>query len=657
MGLFKRKKAEAAPLDPLAVLSGGIGSALAKALPGFSGGVALKEAQAEECRKWLSRAGEPLQCLSLHSGSTDVRAGFFLPASAFPASPAGPEAAIESFGSSWAETFPPSASKVFLYSAPVQAGKEASALWPLLELKAYALDMGGRAAWLFIEPSLFDAIVSRSPGDAASAQGGAPGEGVAVKNAHDFLALDPIAPRAFMSGKYRFGVGAQSFRFIPGGEAGAELRAPEGQDAAWFLAGFDLAQAAGQPPRKLSFIYSFHKGAIKSQSGGTDSDGIANALASGLFQECVREFAAFAKCQPQNPGIKRLQAPPDLSKAGSVLTMRAMVNGPTFRMPFVLAAPGGAVLPLLQAWLDAASVKRLQARPEALILSMNQRVLSFRLPEMLSPAELRKKVPQMLVSELLNHVSDSDYDLVLQNCLIASLGSKGLPGLFYYNESVPGADGVVRERILPLGPLDPRRLFSHMPEAFRDDYVAHSGQLHANPAALCISRNAEAMKEIAKAVSGGRIQASPRLAWLIREYFLKGLRAADEAVLSEMKAKGLPLAALTALEARLAQKAMARLDDRDAAYAVLDAPEQKEGLRKYISGARMGRLEEELSFLGRQYDSGDSGPEELLRAKRFLIESCKDVKRIDEEEARAAREREQARASAPPEPEKARKRR
>jgi len=306
-------------------------------------------------------------------------------------------------------------------------------------------------------------------------------------------------------------------------------------------------------------------------------------------------------------------------------------------MPFEIIAPAGVLLPVLQSCIDPASLKRLSVKMESLVLYLNARILAARLREILSPKDLREKIPQMLPCELLNHLSDGDYDLVLQNCLITTLGAKGMPALFYYNESVTGADTVIRERVVQLGPLDTRRLFAHMPDKFRDNYVANAGQLQANPATLCISKNIDAMKDIAKAVATGRIAASPRLAWLIKEFFLKGIRAHDAEELEKLKAKGIPFGALKEMPDRLAQRVMARLDDRDTALTVLDAKEEKATLRKYISAAKMTRLDEELSFLSRQYESGDLGPEELLRAKKFLAECCAEIRQADEQDAQTER--------------------
>lgn len=652
MGLFKRKKAKAEPVDPLAALGEGIRAALGPVLSQAPTSVAVAASEPDACRKWL--AANPARGLALFSGSTRPWAGLFFPQNSFSGAGDEANARAEEFAKAWSASLPGAYRGSAACASSVPPGAQDAALWPFLEMEAFALDLGGLRAWLFAEPGLRSALSGAPAGD-PSAPAMAAQAVLAVPNPHDFVALDSLVPRSFASGKYRFSAPCQSFGFLPGAQAADAIKAPG--ETAWYFAGFDVSGAAGAPPRKLTLIYAFDLGSMKSRSPEQDSGKVADALAVAAFHAAMAEFVAAAKCAPSNPGIKRIPAPPDLTKVGSVVFAKSTAAGAAFRMPFGVAAPSGAILPLLQAWLDPAEIKRCQSDPRGLILRLNARMLAAKLPGMLSPPELRKKAPQMLVSELLNHLSDGDYDLVLQNCLIAGMGAKGLPALFYYTESVTGEDGVVRERVAPLGPLDPGRLQLHMPEAFRDDYALNSGRLHANPATLCLSRNSEAMGEIAKAASSGRIAASARLGWLIKEFYLKQARAKDEAELAGLKSKGQPFAALGGIQQRQAQKAMARVDDREAAMALLASIERRDELRPFISKARMERLGEEIAYLERQREAEGLEPAQIVKAVRSIMGTCEAVREEEAREAQAALEREKARAAAPPPPEPKRRRR
>lgn len=634
MGFFRKKKAETPVIDPLSLIMQSVDSAMNTALGSVNGEVlspsGIKLSDDATCRTWLSNAQKQTIALFFHNASSEPCAGLLIPSEILAKNAVDAPAAAESFAAAWIARFPSSWKSSIAYSISPTKEREDAVLWPLLELEAYALSWGTNGAWLFLDPSLKNSLCEGTDiSDTTEDTNKFP---VSVSRQQDFLALDCFTPKAMIAGKYRCTLTPESFTFLSGSSALTALTPPQGQESAFYLSSFELTGEGEESKGKISAIYSFPKQALKTQTTGQDPEAITNSLATAIFQEAVRQFAKNAKKTPSNPALKKLPAPPDISKSGTILIIRATITGPAFRVPFLLAAPAGTLQPLFRAWIDQSSLKRLALKPEALVLLLNAKMIATRLNEHISPAEFRKKIPQLLVAELFNHLSDSDYDLVLQNCLITSLGAKGLPSLFYYNESVTGEDGIVRERILPLGPFDSRRIFSHMPENFRDDYVAHSGKLHANPATLCISKNIEMMNVILKADSTRRIASSPRLAWLLREFFLKPKRERDEKRLEALKEKGIPFSSLKELPARLAQKALARIDDRDAALTILDAPEQKETLYRFVSTARRNRLDEEIVFLRRQYDAAEIDPEELIRAKQLLVDECKEVLRIEQEE-------------------------
>jgi hypothetical protein len=654
MGLFKKKKAPEIKIDPLAILASGIDAAIAGATGEASVVMDIKPASAEDCRAAFTGETTAMPAvLAIHGPSSRPRAGIFFSAGSLSGAKGEIAPTAEAVGTAWTEKFPDATKGCYVYGMVPAKDRFDAAIWPFLELEAYRLTRGSGELWLFIEPALRTAL-SANPAETGSPATQPPTgrEPVAVASASDFVALDMFVPRVVSADKYHIAAETESFRFVSGAQAMRELVFQQGQEPAFFQAGFALAPrqdaAQGTAPGKISLIYVFHKQSLRIQSPGETPDTMANAVATGMLQSTMRNVSALTRQAPATPGLKRLSALPELSGANSILIIRGVMSGPSFRMPFEIIAPAGTLLPVLQACVEGSAMKRLSAKMESLVLYMNARILSARLHEILAPKELREKIPQMLACELLNHLSDLDYDLVLQNCLIASLGAKNLPALFYYNEQETGADGVIHERVLQLRPLDTRRLFAHMPDKFRDDYVANAGQLQANPITLCVSKNIDVMKDIAKAISTGRIAASPRLVWLVKEFFLKGIRAKDIAELEQLKAKGIPFGALKDMKPTLAQRVMASLDDRDVALALLDAKEEKANIRKHISSARMTRLDEELSFLSKQYDSGELEPAELLRAKKLFADNCAEVIHKNSEDAQLSRASEPPRAEPGP---------
>mgnify|MGYP001408426343 CR=1 FL=1 len=67
MGIFKRRKKEAPPPDPLALLEGGLSSALVAAFPSLAFRPPLEPSNHDACRSWL--AATPARCLALHAGN------------------------------------------------------------------------------------------------------------------------------------------------------------------------------------------------------------------------------------------------------------------------------------------------------------------------------------------------------------------------------------------------------------------------------------------------------------------------------------------------------------------------------------------------------------------------------------------------------------
>jgi hypothetical protein len=62
----------------------------------------------------------------------------------------------------------------------------------------------------------------------------------------------------------------------------------------------------------------------------------------------------------------------------------------------------------------------------------------------------------------------------------------------------------------------------------------------------------------------------------------------------------------------------------------------------------MTRLDEELSFLSKQYDSGELEPAELLRAKKLFADNCAEVIHKNSEDAQLSRASEPPRAEPGP---------
>lgn len=618
MSIFKKKPIEAAPVDPLAALLQGIDGAFRSTVTAASPRTTLQSGDAEACRTWLSSAREAILTAAVHITDTQPSAGFFVPAVCLKTTDGDMAATLETFCAAWAANLPRNNRQIAIYSMSHEPAKTDEELWPFLEMEAYQLKLAGQQAWLFIDTSLREALQAKTaaaPVPASQAKDHTP---IAISRPRDFPVLTAFLPQTLSFGNYRFSLEAESVGFgtCP-------------QDAGfWYLTGFDLAGVNGEKPLRVASLCAIPENTPVPT--GLEKEAFANAASTALFKERINPFAVLSKKIPSNPGIKKLSSAPDLSASGDFLIFRAALVGHSVIIPFLLATPTAGLAPLFEQWLTTREIARFSTKKEARILLLNMKILMSRLGENLAPPDLRKKAPQMLVAELLNHLGETDYTLVLQNCLINTLGAKGLPSLFYYNETVALEDGSTREKILPVGPLDTKRLFPHMQEIFRNEYIAQCSQLHEHPLEACISRNTETMKGIAVTLRYKRIASTPRLLWLVKEYFLRVTRTRLEAELKDLKASGFPFAALKALKPVLAQKALTKLEDKDAALVLLDSPEEKDNLKPFMSSVRIVRIQEEMVFQRRMYDDWEIGPEEVMAAKHLLADACAKLLDIDE---------------------------
>ncbi len=636
MGIFGKKKAASPPVDPLSILSGGITAAFGASAPG-----AIQASDQESLRAGLSGMTESSLLLTIHSGAAEPCAGIFIPSSLSGTGAPDKLAALEAAGTAWAARFPESAAPALSFASLVDKEKLDPILWPFLEMEVYQIALEGKQLWLCINAALRETLtvpVSGVSVSGATPSASKPPDTLSIGRQRDFRALDSFIPQSLILGKNHLAAEKEAFGIVPGASAIEKLALPEGQEMVWYLASFEIAGAApaaspASPAVKISLLYAFQKQRQNNAAPGQDPDALTNALGAALLQENAKVFALLSRQKPVNPGIKKLASPPDLSRTASLLIIKARLTGPSIHIPMVVASPVGALSPLFQTWIEPPAIKRLSGNAASLLLFLNARILAASFIDGIASPGLRKKIPFLLVAELLNQLSPADYDLVLQNCLISKLGAKKLPALLYYNETVTNEAGEVRERILPLGPLDFKRLASHMNETFREEFMASCGQLHENPLDKCIANNLEEMKNIETTVSYKRIASSPRVSFLLRAFFHKIIRAQAEDELKKLKAAGYPFSALKQLTPLLAQKAMNKMDDRDTALVLLDSVEEKETLRKFISSVRLVRLEEELSFMRGRYDAEDLNPEELIKAKHLLVKACEDVTHIAEAEA------------------------
>lgn len=619
MSFFSKKKVVKPAIDPLSFLFASV-TASFDGIVSFKGTVkaSIVASNAHVCRAALASSTEPMQLLFVHTNVAEPCAGIFFPID--------DPSVVEAIGTSWISKFPPEHTPAVSFAKRYSPQSLSSDMWPFLEMEIYQLNWGQKIAWLCIEKDLREAL--SVPIQKSGSQGSVP-QTLSISRKHDFIALDSFLPQSILLAKSRIPIQKESFTITTGIHFMERLEGTENKSLSWYLASFEFGGTQTTPNHKTSLLYAFEE-----KNGSTASqnqDALTNALSASLFQQSMKNFEDVTGQKPQKPGIQKLTAPPDLSRTASLLIVKATIVGSPSLLPVRLVAPASTLNLLFSANGSDPSIARQSHNTIPQILAVNEKMRTLRFADSIALPSLRSAAPFLLISELLEHLSPVDYDLILQNCLINRLGAKKLPALFYYNEPIIGDDDENRERIIPLGPLDFKRVTANMSEVFREEFIEHCSQLRGNSLSQCVAINLEEMKNIETTLYFKRIAASPRVSYLIHDYFHSPLRTKGESELKKLKESDYPFAALKALSPLLAQKALNRLDDRDTALTLLDAKEEVKTFQKFMSAVRLSRLKEEMVFLRGRYNAEELGPDEILSAKKLLAQACEDVKKPDDE--------------------------
>ena len=469
---------------------------------------------------------------------------------------------------------------------------------------------------------------------------GAPSTGVEafrVDRARDLPVLSTYCAQQFKAGERVFSTVPSAFGFCATGKELPE--APDGP--CWFKGTFECLMSDGKDAKPFTFLYSFSRSALPPNLGDAEASRFIAALATGTFSESVRRYLALSGLKPGRLACNPLPAPPELAGTADLFFLDFRARDSSLSVPARVVAPIASLVPLAQAWKHPLSLTPGMAEGASVLLGVNARILAKVLPAIIESPELRPRVPRFCVNELLRLLSDHDARLVIQNVLIPDFGAKRMPGLVFYAVTVKGSEDQERQAILPYGPFDPKRFDSFLPDGFKRVFYEQTRSLAPASPGVCAELNDEALHAVMRAALGGRIGATERLKYLMREIVLKADNARAEASMAELRGNGIPFGILKGLEPKAAQRVAAAVDDRDFALALVDCPEEIAGMRKYASRAKTDRLREDLSFIRMLIAEGSLTLSDALAAKERIAFA---IKRDEERE----REREEIEAGTPP---------
>lgn len=452
--------------------------------------------------------------------------------------------------------------------------------------------------------------------------------------ARDLPALSSFASQSFKSGERLYSTVPIAFGVC---KSGSDV-APAPEYPVWFKGSFEYLPSEGAEPKAFTFLYALSKAAMPLKLGASEATQFLSSLAGGVFSESARRYCALAALKPGRLAFKAMDAAPDLSRAADLAYLDFSLRDSSLTVPGQAIVPTASLVPLARAWRVPFTQVADAKECAAALFDINARMLAKSLPSIIASPELRPRVPRFSVNELLRLLSDHDCRLVIQNVLIPDFGAKRLPEIVFQTMEVAGPNGQTRQAILPYGPLDSRRLDSFLPDAFKQGFYEQTRILQGLTAEACAELNDMALHAIMRASLGGRIDATGRLKYLMKEIVLKADHARAETRLAAFRAQGIPFGLLSALDAKVAQRVAAMVDDRDFALALIDCPDAIAGMRKYISGARTERLREDIEFVKMRIEEGVLSLSDALDAKEKIRVSIeRDAERERERDAVASR--------------------
>ncbi len=512
--------------------------------------------------------------------------------------------------------------------------------WLVMEMAAYAIvgADGSVAALVWISDPIRESLKSRAEeeelkrsgkrrkklagtaeaADSGALDGSAPaGAGVTrftADRARDLPALSAFASQSFKSGERIYSTVPTAFGVC---KAGSDV-APAPEYPVWFKGSFEYILSEGAEPKAFTFLYALSKAAMPLKLGASEAAQFLASLAGGVFSESVRRYCALSALKPGRLALKAMDAAPDLSRAADLVYLDFSLRDSSLTVPGQVIVPFASLVPLARAWRVPVSSATDAKECAAALFDINARMLAKSLPSIIASPELRPRVPRFSVNELLRLLSDHDCRLVIQNVLIPDFGAKRLPEIVFQTMEVAGPNGQTRQAILPYGPLDSRRLDSFLPDGFKQGFYEQTRVLQGLTAEACAELNDTALHAIMRASLGGRIDATGRLKYLMKEIILKADHARAEIRLAAFREQGIPFGLLSDLDAKVAQRVAAMVDDRDFALALIDCTDALAGMRKYVSGARTERLREDIEFVKMRIDEGAMTLSDAIDAKEKI---------------------------------------
>lgn len=316
---------------------------------------------------------------------------------------------------------------------------------------------------------------------------------------------------------------------------------------------------------------------------------------------------------------------PDFTAGKGLAVFRGRIGVAGTRMPVDALLDYGTVSWLLRLFCDPWDAQNAPKGAEAvlpLLLSLNQSLLRRWLPTFhrrfldIEPAaepggQPGERLPFPVFLDLLG---DRDARLVLQNCVLQSLGDRDIRSL--YRCAVRGKDAEGRESVRVVTPrlFDEARLKGFLSRRALEDWQIAAPDRLASPEESRDLSDA-ALKGVREAVQRKQILVSPKVPLILEKMFLPGARGAAKRKLEQAALFKEPFESLQKMPRPALQQFLGVQSNRALCLVLVGAEKGLPLIRENISRNKRRTLDEDLEIQKRLAESNELDADEVIEAK------------------------------------------
>ena len=269
----------------------------------------------------------------------------------------------------------------------------------------------------------------------------------------------------------------------------------------------------------------------------------------------------------------------------------------------------------------------------AVFMAANDELLSHWIASYRAPYLALRKAPDasnaprfISLSAFLELLGDRDAAIVLQNFLAPRFGGQGLPYLFYRHVLIE-RNGKRAYRPFPLEPFHEARLLGLLSPTIREDWEHE--KLFDLPARTqradeCLAANEAALRELAGAIGGGKLELSLEAQALVEKEIRPKLEAEARAAMASLAEADIPFGFLEGLPRHETARLIDSLPNKDLAIAALGEARHIDIIHRSMSEGRRRDFDEELAVAEKRLERGELPPERVTAVKRELLSAMKD---------------------------------